>query len=367
MQLNSTARFDVWGDGESALPAQPLGQVVLGGRRVTLADLAKVAALAQTVSCDPLSLAAMAANAAGVGSSRVKSAFAPSADARAPLPEMACRAVLFAVLASLLHGQSGVRPEAAVLLARMLSSKVIPALTGSARLGAELAGAMAGEQMVCFTVAGMQPSKQGLAAARLKSLTLTEYEVQAIGGASFFSAGVAGLVTVGASQLCPALDCIAALSCEAAGAHTVHFDAALFEVVRQQRGQTSSASNLRTLLEGSRRVNTAAAPNRCFAVVPQLNGPAADTIAGAVRVLETELNAYASEGTEMHDAQALLALSSVAGALAVLEEGSLDRLAALTGAAAAPSIAPAVYCEESRALSMLSRYRCSPCLHVLQC
>jgi histidine ammonia-lyase len=82
------------------------------------------------------------------------------------------------------------------------------------------------------------------------------------------------------------VDPIAALAVEAAGARVDGFDPTLFEILRQHRGQMLSASNLKLLLEGSKRAGSNKTLGESFAEfhsIPQIVGPAQEAIAIATK------------------------------------------------------------------------------------
>jgi histidine ammonia-lyase len=283
LRLNSTDRFGVWGstDGlvleESTTPL-PLGQVVLGNRRATLSDICRIAALGQTVSCDEVSLALMMENSAHnpVSPLFVGTSSAVTAPAT---PEVACRAMVIGLLTSMLHGKSAIRPLVAVFLTKMLNAKIIPAFSDALSFGYELASAITGVDVPCYSSKGIiVSSKTAFSQMKLKAISLTQLEATFMSNKFFYTLGYASLLAGGAMNVSLTLDSIAALSCEAYGADLSNFDANSFENIRQQRGQITSASNLRNLLEGSKRLSNSSSAISCFAVLPQIHGPAQDII-----------------------------------------------------------------------------------------
>ena len=286
MRLAPTERFGVWSCSD--VPATPLkheedlvGQVVLGARRTSLHDLVRVAGLQHTVSCDKSALDGMAV---GLESLVLLSASFETVSIPQDrcIPMEACRAILVVILCHILHGQSAARPGLALFLTRLLNAQVIPAFTTKDTYGTLLAALANGLDVLCYTRDGMDTSRLALAQAKVRAFPLSESEAKLLQSDAFYTLGIACLTTGGAYNLSHAIDCIAAVSCEAYGADVSKFDATYFETVRQQRGQINSASNLRNLLEGSKRLSNAKF-SRCFAIIPQVNGPSQEVIAAASR------------------------------------------------------------------------------------
>lgn len=365
--LNSTERFQVWGESgdastsNSSILSISVGQVVLGNRRATLHDILRISALKQTVSCDAVALQTMADNAA-IKTSLHLQAYAPpilNAIDAIYLPEEGCRAIISTILCSLLHGQSGTRPQLAILLAQMLTSRVVPAFTDSTSFGTELASALLAGDVICYTTDGLLPAKQAWASIRLRSVPLSTAEAKAISAPYFFTVGCASLAAAGAVNLLPTLDCVAALSCEAFGADVNKFDANTFEVIRQQRGQMVSATNLRNLLEGSKRASTYTGIDSLatpFAAIPQVHGPAQEIFATAAKMIEIELNTYepeASGSAGLDATQSLLALKNITNALAAVISASADRSTALKPTALPQSAVPPASLIEAESLRLL--------------
>ena len=98
----------------------------------------------------------------------------------------------------------------------------------------------------------------------------------------FLTIGLGGILAAASSNLIRMVDSVTALSCEAAGSGVEAYDAANFEVGRPHRGQMQSASNLRLLLDGSKRIGTVAKDKRCdmvsLQIAPQSTGPSRDVI-----------------------------------------------------------------------------------------
>jgi histidine ammonia-lyase len=169
-----------------------------------------------------------------------------------------------------------------VFLSQALNAKVVPAFSSETSCGIELCAFLTGLQVTCYTPHGKAPSTTALFQVKLKPLPLSKAEVKVLSSDSLYSLAIAGLVAAGSLNLLSSIDCIAALSCEAGGADISHFDVAIFENIRQQRGQINSSNSLRNLLEGSKRVTTSCGV-KAFAIIPQVHGPAIEMISSSAK------------------------------------------------------------------------------------
>jgi len=197
------------------------------------------------------------------------------------------RAGLIARIFSLLATRTPVRAVTIKLLVELLNKEITPVLSSVKNAGLELVLFLSG-----VGAAVTADNSQITAAEALSTIGYGDYagatkaETQAFIGNSFLAVGLAGLVASGAAQVIKGLDAITALSCEAAGSKGADvFDPVLYETYRQHRGQMLSAGNLKLLLEGSKRVNSATSANplgaqlAAFHNIPQSTGPAQEAIA----------------------------------------------------------------------------------------
>ena len=370
LRLSGTQRFDVWSDAscfseEEGVAKSFIGQVVLGGRRCSLQDISRIAVQRQSVSCDPLALQLMAENAAHLVAPKrfeLTEHFSSKRD-EVLVSEEGGRSILVCILASILQGQSHIRPQIATCIASLLTHSITPVFSDASSFGHALISAMHGDITECYTPSGCLSARQAFKTARTKPCELYESEAKVIQSPFFFSLGLGCLATLGAATLSQTVDAVAALSCEVIGADVTKFDAHTFESIRMQRGQTSSAAALRSFLEGSKRVSSGGSQgsrnHRSFEVLPQVHGPAVESISAAVRVLEIELNSFdVSVDGGLDCTQISLALNSVSCALDTLVEASLERYRAMQGETGEITVSK---CSDAslvlKITSSISRYR----------
>jgi histidine ammonia-lyase len=292
--LLRTSRFDVWSlGGEVGIVKKdekkdPSKCVPVGaGRKVLVSDVSKVAALHYAVSLDLPSLEKIDAElvqTAGVSFDVKKSMKTFSAAANAVYPVTLCRAAVFARISSLMQGKSLIRSEVIQLLADMLDADAVPNFSSAENAGNELVAVLSGADSTCYFKGDIVSTSSALRRAGLAPVQLFADEAATLQNGQFFSTGVASLVASGAANVLSMADGVAALSCEAFGVNVEHFDAARFDSSRQHRGQMASASNLRLMLEGSKRVNSSNSKSgSSFETVPQTNGPAQESVAIAIK------------------------------------------------------------------------------------
>jgi histidine ammonia-lyase len=261
------------------------------------------------------------------------------------------RASLFCRLYSLCSNPSIAASNSFYLvrqLTTLLNAGIIPTITNEESSGASLLAALNGVGnclvQTSASTAYSVPITEAFALAGLPSIRsetpLSEGEMSAVLDYPFYYIGAACLLSYGSLNLCNTLDCVAAMSCEAVGERGIVecFDNAYFEVGRPQRGQMSSASNLRMLLEGSKRladgkkddkekdanaVKKTAAATVAFKSVPQINGPCAEIFAATAKTIEIELNSAettSATGSIYNASQAKLAVLSMTAAFSELRD-----------------------------------------------
>jgi len=202
-----------------------------------------------------------------------------------------CRATLFTRLVSLLHIASKLRVKVFLALVDMLNSGVVPALSVCGDVGGDTLGAVLGlPGYYCYTIKGLQPAKTALTGlTSTRSLVLTTSEASFFESDACLYTGVGSIIISAITNLTNTIDCVAAVSCEAVGSSAESFDPLLWETNRHHRGQMNSASNLKILLEGSRRSSSQLQQNKMipteaalvFHQLPQSTGPARDYILAA--------------------------------------------------------------------------------------
>lgn len=261
--------------------------LTLGENRVSLKDLCLVATQRATVSIDAKYLEKL--NRAvqemliekdvSIDSS-MQSLESNEMSTPGNFPVEICRAGLFFRLRSLLQGRLGVRGEVMTFITQLLNDHIIPVFSCDEHAGVELVKIMSGGSVWCYTINGLEKSDTALQG---KTLTLSSREQITLSDGKFLTTGASCLIAFGASSIQSSLDCIAALSCECVGAESEPFSAMHFENNRQHRGQITSSSNLRYILEGSKKINTTNKPSTVFRTIPQINGPIQESLAVAIR------------------------------------------------------------------------------------
>lgn len=198
-----------------------------------------------------------------------------------------CRAGLLCRASSYAQVRSANQSVLQVLVS-LLNSNVVPAFTSIDNAGNELTSFLSGNG-VCYVNSNedLVSASEGLALAQLSALQLSPEEANELKAYPFLTIGLGGILSAASTNLIRVVDCVSALSCEAAGSGVDSFDAANFEVGRPHRGQMQSASNLRLLLDGSKRIGTCPKDKRAQVVslqsAPQATGPCRDVILAAVK------------------------------------------------------------------------------------
>jgi histidine ammonia-lyase len=170
----------------------------------------------------------------------------------------------------------------------MLNADIIPSFTSDSEAGLQLVKTLSGlGQSSCFANGIIVDSSEAFKGIGFEPIELTLDEAKTLAAEKFLFTGSACLLASGALSLAHIVDCIAAVSCESFGALVEPFDATHFEINRQHRGQMASASNLRLLLEGSKRTNSPVsndlAANLAFQKLPQINGSVVETLTATTK------------------------------------------------------------------------------------
>ncbi len=219
-----------------------------------------------------------------------------------PLARDQVRATLFARIASIARGGSGVRPLLAERLVAMLNAGVHPRVPSIGSVGAadlvpmaNLALPLIGEGRAEFR-GEILPGAEAMARAGLQPLALAQKEGLALCSANAFSTGVGGLVLVDTLDLLDRLESIVALTYEAFRANPSPIDPRIV-AARPAPGQEVSAAALRGKLRGSHLFDAdgPGAPRRLqdpisLRCVSQIHGALRVATDSARACLETELN-----------------------------------------------------------------------------
>eukprot|EP00195_Chlamydomonas_chlamydogama_P004360 CAMPEP_0202919514 /NCGR_PEP_ID=MMETSP1392-20130828/76048_1 /ASSEMBLY_ACC=CAM_ASM_000868 /TAXON_ID=225041 /ORGANISM="Chlamydomonas chlamydogama, Strain SAG 11-48b" /LENGTH=441 /DNA_ID=CAMNT_0049612907 /DNA_START=108 /DNA_END=1430 /DNA_ORIENTATION=+ len=216
-----------------------------------------------------------------------------------PLSSHQVKAVVAAKLLALMNGRSGTRVQVCEFLVSLLNHNVIPVLHAQEEDQAvlrSLANAChaSGNAIGNSGTAPVQLLSDVLASKQIAAPGLSAAERAAIESGGSATAGVAALIVQGSKKLLTMAAAVAALSCEALGLPIKAFDADLLEA-RGFKAAVSVADELRSLMEGSKRVGTTKGADNtaAFASVPQRVGAAAEAAAAAYTAVRSELQSEA--------------------------------------------------------------------------
>jgi hypothetical protein len=290
--LVSTRSFSVWGCPQksttiegSASKDKKIGNVVVGGRRVTLDEVVKVAVKDFQVVLDPVMSQTYEDSSSSMPGSRTFSSSEGKKSSGPALPRELCRAAVFSCIAGLMQLKSGVRFEVVEFLTDAINCGVVPCFSSVSNAQLELVNFITGQSTQCYTSSGIVSASVALEGAGIDTLpALYDYEGNTLVYGQFTLPGMAALVAAGAVRTFKALDAVTSFSCEAVEASAAPFEADRFDVLRPHRGQMNAAANMRLLLESSG--NTTSSVSRateCFLQIPQVNGPATEAITAAAR------------------------------------------------------------------------------------
>ncbi|MGZ4790825.1 MAG: histidine ammonia-lyase [Ilumatobacteraceae bacterium] len=202
------------------------------------------------------------------------------------------RAMMVLRARTLAMGFSGVRQTVVDTILALLNADIIPPVHEHGSLGAS--GDLAPLAHVALALMGEGECAQAIAAAGIEPITLRAKEGLALINGTDGMLGMLVLALADLDMLLRTADIAAAMSVEALMATDRAFAADLM-ALRPHPGQTTSAANMRRLLEGSPIVASHRTDDprvqdayslRC---APQVLGAARDTIAFARSIADTEL------------------------------------------------------------------------------
>jgi histidine ammonia-lyase len=223
-----------------------------------------------------------------------------------PLLAAEARAMMLLRANSLAKGNSGVRPVVIDTICEMLNRSVTPFVpsqgsvgaSGDLAPGAHLALALIGEGE-CLTQneherAARIPSADALARAQIKPLVLEAKEAVSLINGTQAMLGVGTLSLLAAETLVDSADVVAAMSLDALRGTDVAFDERIHQA-RPHPGQSTTAANLRKMLQGSEIRESHRACGRVqdaysMRCIPQVHGAVRDTLAHCREVFEIEAN-----------------------------------------------------------------------------
>jgi histidine ammonia-lyase len=287
-----------------------------------------------------------------------------------PLSWEEARAMLLLRAHVLALGHSGVRPEVIELMVEMLNRDVVPAVPEQGSLGASgdlaplanLALPLIGHGAVLTPEGGTEPAGPAMLRAGLAPLRLEAKEGLALVNGTQGMLAIGILAAARLARLVRTADVVAAMTIEAALGTDVPFDERLMRL-RPHPGQSTSAANLRRLLDGSpiresHRDSTHVVQDayslRC---APQVHGATRDVLAFAQGVLSIEAGSVVDNpivligdgddepgevrsGGNFHGMPVAIALDAMAAATVPLASISERRLYRLLDANASNGLPP---------------------------
>jgi histidine ammonia-lyase len=217
-------------------------------------------------------------------------------------PPDVVRAAMFARVAGMACGGSGVSPDVPKMLVRMLNAGMHPVVPSRGSIGvadlaplSHIALVLVGEGEAEFAGQTL-PGAQALALAGLAPITLGPKDGLALISANAATIGHAALVVHDCARALDAMNVAAALSFEAFRANVSPLDPRV-QSARPARGQHEIAHRLVALLDGSELWNHGAARRLqdplSFRCVSQVHGAALAATATARDDVELELNSAA--------------------------------------------------------------------------
>ncbi len=265
----------------------------------------------------------------------------------APIDAATTRLMMALKLISLGRGASGVRPDIATLLERMLAVGVTPVVPSQGSVGASgdlaplahMAAVMIGEGRAMLPDGSEGSGKQALAQAGLAPIVLGPKEGLALINGTQFSAAVGLAALFDLWRVVGAQVAIAALSTDAIMGSDAPLHAEIHRL-RGQPGQIDVANAMAALLDGSDIRNSHRADDprvqdpysiRCQ---PQVAGAAIDLIRFAARTLQIEANAVTDNPLVLKDGAILsggnfhaepVAFAADQMALALAELGAISQ------------------------------------------
>lgn len=218
-----------------------------------------------------------------------------------PLPEEVVRAILLLRINALSKGHSGIRVSTLNTMVDMLNKGVHPIIPEKGSLGAS--GDLAPLSHMVLTMIGegeaiykgqRMDSKEAMQKAGIELVELTSKEGLALINGTQVMTGVGVMATYDAINLIKMADIADGLTMEALNGIIDAYDERV-HMIRGQKGQITTAKNVRRILEGSEmitrqgelRVQDAYAL-RC---VPQIHGASKDAINYIKEKVEIEINA----------------------------------------------------------------------------
>ncbi|MDH4069182.1 MAG: histidine ammonia-lyase [Ignavibacteria bacterium] len=220
-----------------------------------------------------------------------------------PFPEDVVRAMMLLRANALARGLSGIRVSTVELLLSMLNKGILPVIPSQGSVGASgdlaplshMAAAMMGEGKVRFR-GREQNASTALRSAGLRPLVPEAKEGLALNNGTQAMTAIAALALVDAEHLADMADAVAALSLEALKGKSTPFAKQVHEA-RPHPGQGISARNIRTMIRGSRLIDSddqdtknSVQDSYSLRCTPQVHGASRDAMDHVRQVIQREMN-----------------------------------------------------------------------------
>ena len=200
------------------------------------------------------------------------------------LPHEVRRAAIIVKLHTVILGATPVRKLVLKVLVDLLNHDIIPQFSSFERAGEDLISFLRGFGSGTDLQGAVYEAFEVLNSTGNSAINLTKTEIDVFVDHPFLFLGYTSMIVFGAAQIMRAVDCVAALSAEAKGCSAEPFE--MVESTRPHRGEITSASNLKNLLEGSKvtvKITAADSSDMVFHNIPQIHGPCWETVVSAVK------------------------------------------------------------------------------------
>ena len=244
-----------------------------------------------------------------------------------PMDEEGVRAIMFAMLANMGTGYTGVRFALLERLAQLLNTHVTPWAPSHGSVGylsveAHIALVLLGKGKA-FYEGKLLDGSEALRLAGLSPIQLSYKEGLCLISGVTSPTALAALAEYDALNALAAADVIAALTLEALCGNTKAFDERVMSVKRQPH-QWKTARHLRELLSDSEIISKLGGQNlqdalslRC---IPQAHGAARKTVADALTAIENELNSCGDNPIIHPSGEAISACNPDAGFVGIASD-----------------------------------------------
>lgn len=294
--LNKTKKFSVFSLENDQINSNELNKnnnkkvsfFLIGGKKITLDEIFKIISQSISLSLD-LNILEEIKNNNNNNNSKNNSFNISNLKIQTKnvfLPIELSKSAIIYTINSLMQGKSGIRSIVIETLVELFNNNNLPLFTSVENAQEELILTLLGQYPYCYSSnGGFISSSQALSLAGLSPITLLDSEGSTLLNGEFTFPGFVSLITLGAVRTFKTIDVISAFSSDSLGISTTAFDAENFDTLRPHRGQMTSASNLRMMLESSGNINTVNNPLdlSSFIDIPQVNGPTNDLINTALK------------------------------------------------------------------------------------